>query len=346
MPLPFLVGAFASLKNGSKGKSSVKEAVKRHNGNLEKLRIKEEDCSCAMSALEGEELAALGKLGELCQVVEGIVNRPDFNQINVSAVKLVPFDAKAFAEAAADPMWFLRMHTAAEAWLLPTDTAISVSEDAKDVWADMEKAEKILNGKFNYYDSLQMLAENYTWSLSMVRGIFEKHLTAIAQLKEKNGKTDWNTFGDTQRLAYQSAVMLAEVIFEMCSQPIVNGEGDGLDNINTEQVNALIDKACQFCQSRGFDYDPKTYDVVLRGSAKDYFSYRYRLEDKLCLLLPLNREQVSPILEKLRMDANVKIRMNVTHMHSAHIIDRLRDVDIKSQRVLSPDKSVYYIDLI
>ena len=73
----------------------------------------------------------------------------------------------------------------------------------------------------------------------------------------------------------------------------------------------------------------------------------YRLEDKLCRMLPISREQTAPILEKLRMESNVTISREVTHTHARLLMDQLRDIDIKTQRVISPDgSSIYYVELV
>ena len=348
MPLPFLIGAFASIKNGEKKKGSSKEAVRRHNGNLEKLRIKESECSDAVKALRAEQKLSLTKLAELTGRLESVTNAPNFDLMNVSAVKLVHFDTEGINAAAKDPDWYLSTVSAGN-YLVSKTAALSLSDTPVKTWEDMETAEKEINGFFRYYDCLQITAEQLEHSIAMVRDIFEKHLTALDQLKEKNGKIDWNTFGNTQRFAYQNTVQLAVLIYEMCSLPLVkDNEGIGdVSSVDAEGAKALLSKARALCQDKGFDYDASSFDVILRGSAKDYFSYRYRLEDKLGLMLPLSREQIEPILTKLRMDQNVMISRDVTHLHARAVLDKLRDVDIKSQRVPSPDgSSVYYIDLV
>jgi hypothetical protein len=133
----------------------------------------------------------------------------------------------------------------------------------------------------------------------------------------------------------------------MCTVSITKQTEDLDEKLNYNECRAMLDKAARFCGDKGFEYDSTSYDVVLRGSAKDYFNYCYRLEDKLPMLLPINREQVPPILEKLRMNQNISINQEVTQLHARAMADKLRDVDIKTQRVISPDgSSTYYIELI
>lgn len=345
MALPFLVGVFSSIKKNARG--SVKEAVKRHNGNLEKLRIKEEDCTAPMKALEEEEINCIRSLAAVVKKVNELRNRPKFDELSVSAVKLIPFDKNAMAKAAEDPVWFVGQYNSAGSWLIADAHTLSVSEDADSAWDSMEENEKKLNSYFDYYDKLQILAENYTRSLQLLRGLLEKHLSVLRQFYDINKKTDWNEYNDTQKLAFMNTIQLAKLIFEMCSVSITKQTDDINERINYGECRQMLNKALRFCGDKGFEYDGTSYDVVLRGSARDYFKYCYRLEDKLCVMLPINREQVPPILEKLRMDQSISISREVTQLHARAMLDKLRDVDIKTQRVVSPDgSSTYYIELI
>ena len=349
MALPFLVGVFASIKKNARG--SVKEALKRQNGDLEKLSIKEDDCAAALKALRDEELRCTGSIGGLVERIDRItLNKPKFDELTISSVKLIPYDKKALKAAADAPEEFIaQSFPADEDWRIKGADQLPSPEDAPVAWDAMEKNEKILNGYFAYYDALTIIAERYENSLGMLRGVMEKHISVLDAFYERNRKIDWQEFGDTEKMAYQNSVLLAKLIYEMCSVPLIkkDAEAEGTGRINTDECIAMLDKAARFCGERGFEYDGKSYDVVLRGSARNYFNYCYRLEERLPLLLPISREQAAPILEKLRMDSDVVISRDVTHMHARILMDKLRDVDIKSQRVISPDgTSVYYIELV
>ena len=345
MALPFLVGVFSSIKKNAKG--SVKEAVKRHNGNLEKLRIKEEDCTAPMKALEQEELNCIRGLSAIVKRVNSLKDRPKFDELSVNMIQLIPFDKNAMAAASEDPAWFVGQYYSAGSWLVAEAHTLSLSEDADKAWETMEENEKKLNSCFAYYDKLQILAENYTHSLEILRGLYEKHISVLDQYSDLNHKTLWSEYGDTQKLAFMNTIQLAKLIYEMCTVSITKQTEDLDEKLNYNECRAMLDKAARFCGDKGFEYDSTSYDVVLRGSAKDYFNYCYRLEDKLPMLLPINREQVPPILEKLRMNQNISINQEVTQLHARAMADKLRDVDIKTQRVISPDgSSTYYIELI
>ena len=350
MPLPFLIGGLTSIMGKNK-KKTVADAVKRYNGDLEKLRIKEEDCGEAIRALEDAKRSALARLGEITVRVGALKNKPDFGYISFSNVKLLPYDGEAFARASQDPDWFL-VHKLNDAgsWLLPRSVALDVSEDAAKTWADLETDEKKMFQDFMYYDELQNLAEQFASSLGAVRTVYDKHIKVLDTFREKTGKTDWLLFNDTEKFATQNAVQLSSLIYEMCSAELICECGEDKDNsewINRQGIRDLMAKAKALCENKGFEYDGQTYDVILRGDAKSYFSYRYRLEDRLVEMLPISRDNTAQILEKLRMDQNVSIARDVTQPHARTMLDKLRDIDIKSQRVPSPDqKSIFYIDLI
>lgn len=351
MPLPFFVGALAGLRGGPKNKqNSVKEAVKRHNGNLEKLRIKEADCTEAVSGLEKEQLDSLRSLSGIIARLERVKGEPKLDKLTFSNVTLMEYDMKALWKASHEPEWFLSdKGLNAGSYLLVDRAALTVSENAEDAWGDMREKENKINKDFAFYDKLQNAAEQYTKALSSIREIYEKHLGILDQFFEKFGRTEWSSFTDTERFATQNTTQLAMLLYEMCGvklikNPAVNGL---LPEINEEEMRLKTEKAVAYCENKGFDYHGETFDVLLRGDSKNYLSYRFRLGDKLHELLPISPDQTDAILEKLRTDSNVIIARDVTQDHAAGIINKLRDIDIKSQRVPSPDGSgVYYTELV
>lgn len=349
MPLPFLIGGLAALRGGKK-EGSVKETVKRHNGNLEKLRIKEADCTEAVTALEQELLTVLRGLSGMVERLVRVKNEPALDKLTFSNVKLMPLDPKALKKAADEPEWFLSDNALnAGSYLLTDRSALTVSEDAEDVRSEMQEKESKINEDFTYYDTLQKAAERYAASLASVRELYETHLKVLDQFYEKFGRTDWNTFTDTERFATQNCAQLAMLLYEMCTvklikDPAVNGL---LPVINEEEMLLKMEKAAAYCANKGFEYHGEIFDVILRGDAKNYLSYRYRLEDRLHELLPINCDQTGAILDKLRTNSNVVIARAVTQPHAAGVINKLRDIDIKSQRVPSPDKTgVFYLELV
>jgi len=351
MPLPFFIGSLAGLRGGSKNNQiSIKEAVKRHNGNLEKLRIKEADCTEAVSALEKEQLTVLRSLSGIIARLQRVQGEPKLDKLTFSNVKLMEYDMKTLWKASHEPEWFLSdKGLNAGSYLLVNRAALTVSEDAENAWSDMREKEQKINEDFAFYDKLQNTAEQYTNALASVRAIYEKHLSVLDQFFEKFGRTEWSTFTDTERFATQNTTQLAMLLYEMCGVKLIkNPPADGqFPEINEEELRLKMEKAAAYCENKGFEYHGETFDVLLRGDAKSYLSYRYRLGDKLPELLPITADQTTAILEQLRSDSNVIIARNVTQDHAAGIINKLRDIDIKSQRVPSPDKSgVLYAELI
>ena len=346
MALPFLTGLFSSIKKNAKG--SVKEALKRQNGDIEKLRIRKEDCTGSMNALRAEREKSLGGLITVMKKVRELENRPHFDELNISNIRLVPFDMNKISIAAEDPAAFIAENAPDADWEIDDTASLPSVEDAEIAWDTMLANEKKINGWFSYYVDLQILAEKFTHSLGLLRGLYETHISVLDQFSEKNGKTDWNEFGDAQKMAFRNAVLLTKLIFEMCSAGVLKDSSlKGRERLNTEQCLGLISKAAQFCGERGFDYDGTTYDVVLKGSARDYFNYCYRLEKRLPTLLPISAEQTAGILESLRMESNVAISREVTHLHARRVMDALRDIDIKTQRMVSPDgTSTFYIEIV
>lgn len=344
MPLPFLIGVF-SFKG-----EKVRQAVKKQEKNIAKLKSKESECASAMQALESLQEEIVGSFGSALERFDRVANKPrNIADLSVVNAAMPPFDPDGIRKAAADPKWFLSQHiSSAGEWMLPQDAALELSQDAEASAQNAAESEKKLFAAFDYYETLQILAEQYTQSLASIFDLCKRHEAVLDQMYQKNGKTDWNDFGDTQKFAVQNLVQLMSLLYDMCQVKLADDDyGEGMSRIDYATAADRMKTAADYCSDRGFEYDGSRYDVVLKGDAGGYFSYRYRLGDRLFELLPVTEEQVEPLLTKLRMESDVIIVREVTKPHARALIDKLRDIDIKIQRVPSPSRTgTYYAELI
>lgn len=344
MPLPFLIGVF-----NFKG-DKVKQAVKRQEKNIVKLKTKEEECRAAMQALESLELEIVGSFSEFLARYRAIGSKPrNIAELSVVNADVPAFDPEGIEKAAADPGWFLSQHISNTGeWSLPDADALTLPQDGDKAEQNAAETEKKIFAAFDYYEALQILAEQYAQSIASLYELYKKHAAVLDQMKEKNGKTDWNTFGDTQRFAVQNYVQLTSLLYDMCAVKLADDDyGEGMDRIDFVTAAGKMKNAADYCADRGFEYNGTRFDVILKGDAGTYFSYRYRLGDRLFELLPVTEAQVEPLLENLRKNSDVVLVREVTQLHARALIDKLRDIDIKAQRVNSPSKTgKYYSELI
>lgn len=344
MPLPFLIGVF-----NFKGEK-VKQAVKRQEKNIAKLKTKESECGAAMQALEALQEQAVGSFPEFLSRFDRIEGKPrNIAELSVVNAAMPPFDPEGIRRAAADPKWFLSQYISSTGeWMLPQDAALELDKDAEASAQNAAEAEKKLFAAFDYYEALQILAEQYAQSLASIFDIYNRHAAVLDQMYEKNRKTDWNTFGDAQKFAVQNFVQLVSLLYDMCKVKLADDDyGEGMSRIDLATAADRMKTAADYCADRGFEYNGARFDVVLKGDAGTYFSYRYRLGDRLFELLPVSEDQVEPLLEKLRLEKDVVIVRDVTQLHARALIDKLRDIDIKTQRVPSPSKTgTYYAEII
>ncbi len=346
MPLPFFIGALRKKSSGSR----IDRAVKRQAKNIEKLSAKRDECKAAMTALEALEEEIIGSFPIFLKRYDSLENKPrNISELSVSNTVLPGFDHVRIREAARDPKWFLSQYISNTGeWMLPETDALLLPQDAGEAEQSAVETEKRIFAAYDYYETLQIVSEQYAQSMESIYGLYKTHAEVLDKMDQKSPDTNWNSFGDTKRFAVQNFVQLTAMLYDMCRFKIADDDyGEGLGRLDLTGAYAKMKTASDYCTERGFEYNGTKFDVVLKGDAGTYFSYCYRLGDRLFELLPVTEDQVSPLLEKLRRDKDIILLREVTQPHARAFIDKLRDIDIKAQRVPSPSQTGdYYAEII
>lgn len=124
-------------------------------------------------------------------------------------------------------------------------TGSKLSEQADEAYAQMRKAARQMNEIKEYLMELQDTASDYIASVKQVRLKYTKYLNSISYTVEECGKTDWNQFTQSEKLATQNLVLLVGLLYKMCQVNLVkksNNEND-MNTINKEAVSKSIENA-------------------------------------------------------------------------------------------------------
>lgn len=124
-------------------------------------------------------------------------------------------------------------------------TGSSLQGKADEAWSQVKKAEKEIDKICDYLKDLKAVAEEYCKSLVDVKTIYQRHYEKLQKTIEKEGKTDWDLFTDSEKLVTQNTVLLVGLLYKMCKvQLVLKSEDDEeLNTINREEVSKSIHDA-------------------------------------------------------------------------------------------------------
>lgn len=124
-------------------------------------------------------------------------------------------------------------------------TGSKLSDKADEAYHQASEAEKQAKKICSYLNKLKSVADQYNCTLKSINDIYTAYLNSLKVIVYYNGKTNWNKFTDTERLNVNNTVMLVALLYEMCKVKLVlkTDESDGINKVNTEEVNREIEKA-------------------------------------------------------------------------------------------------------
>ncbi|GHU73954.1 hypothetical protein FACS1894188_00800 [Clostridia bacterium] len=123
----------------------------------------------------------------------------------------------------------------------------SVSDKADTAWAQMKDEEKIINELCVYLADLKNVADGYLVTLQNVNNRYKKWFRKLKAAID-SGKTDWNSFTQSERLNAENTVLSVGLLYEMCKVKLVIAqENDKQKNtINYADSDEVVGKAAAF----------------------------------------------------------------------------------------------------
>lgn len=119
-----------------------------------------------------------------------------------------------------------------------------VSDKADEAYKQMVNSEREINRCCCYLNELYGLANIFSVSLSEVTKIYKKYLSKLDIIINDGGKTDWDEFTDGEKNATETAVLLVQLLFNMCKTKLVkqDKDGDGYNELQKNEVHEVLDK--------------------------------------------------------------------------------------------------------
>lgn len=132
-------------------------------------------------------------------------------------------------------------------------TGSKLSDKADEAMEQMEKAKKEIDAICAYLVELYQAEDKFEKTLSAVNHVYQRHLEQLGNLVILNGKTDWNTYTDAEKVLTENASLLVGILFKMCKVQLVLASGDttNVNNVNHEEVDKAIHDANEFLNRTG-----------------------------------------------------------------------------------------------
>ena len=132
-------------------------------------------------------------------------------------------------------------------------TGSKLSDKADEAMEQMEKAKKEIDAICAYLVELYQAEDKFDKTLCAVKHVYQRHLEQLGNLVILNGKTDWNTYTDAEKVLTENASLLVGILYKMCKVQLVLASGDttNVNNVNHEEVDKAIHDANEFLNRTG-----------------------------------------------------------------------------------------------
>lgn len=123
-------------------------------------------------------------------------------------------------------------------------TGSKLSDKADEAYYQMRKAEDKIKKICDYLKELQIAADKYHDSISMVNELYKKHLSGLNAIVTILGHDDWNSFTESEKKITENTVLLVGILYNMCKVELVlKTEESDLNEVNAVAIDKAISDA-------------------------------------------------------------------------------------------------------
>ncbi|MDN4848769.1 hypothetical protein QYC42_07560 [Ligilactobacillus salivarius] len=262
MPLPFIIGAAASIygniKDIKEEKAKKTMDVARHiqERAVERYQKKEAKTNELMDSINKQELEILDSFENFSDIVEKIQGRPEFKDIIKDDEKLLDYNVREFEEISVGTKVLLGVGrlvgglVGGLAGELVNVIAFSVassklSDQADEAYRQATRTEEEVDKIVEYLNELSRVARKFQTSLTEVEKQYRERLARLNQIVNISRKMYWDDFTDEEKLMTENVVLLVGLLYKMCKTRLVlkNEKEDEFNTINQEEVDAVVTDA-------------------------------------------------------------------------------------------------------
>ncbi len=129
--------------------------------------------------------------------------------------------------------------------LIVNVTGSYLSDKADETYIQASRTEKSVNTIVKFLNRLLDTAGKFNKSLSLVNDVYQKHLSRLNRIVNREGKTEWSDFSEKEKRITENTVLLVGLLYSMCQVKLVlkkDKEGE-LNEVNKTAIDAAIKDA-------------------------------------------------------------------------------------------------------
>lgn len=124
-----------------------------------------------------------------------------------------------------------------------------VSGKADKAYAQMLENEKVINEICKYLQDLTKEANSYYADMSRANNVYQEQFSNMKSIVHNNegidGFVDWRKLDDAEKTTINNVVMLVGLLFDMCKVELVKRSVDGINTINSTDINSARQKCAE-----------------------------------------------------------------------------------------------------
>lgn len=267
MPLPFILGLGAVIAgavgvgsgiNGAKkmkdANDIVKLAERELDEYLEKLNNMQEKTSIDLGALDKIKCDINEEFVVFSDIIERIQNRPQFKKIIKDSTIVISCSEaslltskSSLGERLCIGAGYLLGGTILGNKIL-NDIGERMLKEARELNSELLKTKETIDKACEILKEIDDTANKYIISLEKVKRVYKKCFDVLKYVVN-TGRTDWNEFSSSEKIATENAVLLVGLLYDMCKVEVINKENmfkfdmDNMERANVEEVNKSIRNA-------------------------------------------------------------------------------------------------------
>lgn len=120
-----------------------------------------------------------------------------------------------------------------------------ISGKSDDACSEIKKANEKLEEVTEYVEDIRKYATKYNNILLKAQSKYDEYINTLSVIINVYGKTDWDTYLESEKLVVENLVLLVGLLYNMCKVKVLLKAKDenGFEKINKTDINHNITKA-------------------------------------------------------------------------------------------------------
>lgn len=124
-------------------------------------------------------------------------------------------------------------------------TGSMMAKKADEEYQKVQEEQKIVNNICFYLDQLKLSAERYMRALEQVYEKYQTIFHYVSNMVLNEGKIDWNSFTEKDKLMVQDTILLVGLLYKMCQVKLVlqSENENSMNQVNKVEIGEMMERS-------------------------------------------------------------------------------------------------------